>query len=138
MFRNMATSLFKYDRIRTTDAKAKELRGWADHLVTLAKRGDLHARRQALSILREKDVVHRLFEEAPVRFADMSSGYTRIVKVGFRKGDTAPISIIELVAADKKPPRKDDKKSDKKKAAGAKKAKPAPPKESAESTAETT
>ena len=67
MFRNMVTSLFKHERIRTTDVKAKELRRWADHLITLAKRGDLHARRQALSIVREKDVVHKLFEEAAER-----------------------------------------------------------------------
>ena len=64
MFRNMVTSLFKHERIRTTDAKAKELRRWADHIITLAKRGDLHARRQALSIVREKEVVHKLFAEA--------------------------------------------------------------------------
>ena len=68
MFRNIVTSLFKHDRIRTTDAKAKELRRWADKMVTLAKRGDLHARRQALSIVREKEVVHKLFDEAAERF----------------------------------------------------------------------
>jgi large subunit ribosomal protein L17 len=121
MFRNMVTSLFKYDRIRTTDAKAKELRGWVDHLVTLAKRGDLHARRQALSIMREKAVVHKLFEEAPSRFGDISGGYTRIIKEGIRKGDSAPLSIIELVAADKKK----DRKPAKKKPAAAAPAKPA-------------
>lgn len=110
MFRNMVTSLFKYDRIRTTDAKAKELRGWADHLITLAKRGDLHARRQALSIMREKAVVHKLFEEAPSRFSDISGGYTRIIKEGIRRGDAAPLSIIELVAADKKKGQKPAKK----------------------------
>ncbi len=110
MFRNMVTSLLKYDRIRTTEAKAKELRGWADHLITLAKRGDLHARRQALSIVREKDVVHKLFEEAPRRFADVSGGYTRIIKEGIRRGDAAPLSIIELVAADKKKGPKSGKK----------------------------
>ncbi len=96
MFRNMVTSLFKHDRIKTTDVKAKAIRSWADHLVTLAKRGDLHARRQALAIIREKDVVHKLFEQAPTRFAGVSGGYTRIVKLGFRPGDAAPISIIEL------------------------------------------
>jgi large subunit ribosomal protein L17 len=101
MFRNMVTSLFKYDRIQTTDAKAKALRGWADHIITLAKRGDLHARRQALAIIREKDVVHKLFSEAPERFKDIPGGYTRVTKVGIRPGDTAPISVIELVAADK-------------------------------------
>ena len=74
MFRNMVTSLFKYDRIRTTDAKAKEIRRWADQLVTLAKRGDLHARRQAMAIIQEKDVVHKLFDEAPKRFADVNGG----------------------------------------------------------------
>lgn len=120
MFRNMVTSLFKYDRIRTTDVKAKELRGWADHLITLAKRGDLHARRQALSIIREKDVVHKLFEEAPGRFGDISGGYTRIIKEGIRRGDAAPLSIIELVAADKKT----DKKPGKKKEAKAESPKP--------------
>jgi large subunit ribosomal protein L17 len=121
MFRNMVTSLFKYDRIRTTDVKAKELRGWADHLITLAKRGDLHARRQALAIIREKDVVHKLFEEAPGRFGEISGGYTRIIKEGIRKGDAAPLSIIELVAADKTA----SPKAKKKKGAGGETAKPA-------------
>jgi len=109
MFRNMVTSLFKYDRIKTTDAKAKELRGLADHLVTLAKRGDLHARRQALSIVREKDVVHKLFDEAGKRFGSVSGGYTRIIKIGMRRGDAAPVSIIELVTPET------GKKKDKKK-----------------------
>ena len=102
MFRNMVTSLFKYDRIQTTDAKAKELRRWADHIITLAKRGDLHARRQALSIVREKAVVHKLFEEAPKRFASVSGGYTRIVKIGRRPGDAAPVSLIELITPEPK------------------------------------
>ena len=72
MFRNMVTSLFKYERIHTTDAKAKELRRWADHLITLAKQGDLHARRLALSIIREKNIVHKLFDEASDRFGAIS------------------------------------------------------------------
>jgi len=97
MFRNMVTSLFKHQRIQTTDAKAKELRRWADHLVTLAKRGDLHARRQAMAIVREKNVVHKLFEEAQSRFSATAGGYTRVVKLGRRAGDAAPISVIELV-----------------------------------------
>ena len=97
MFRNMVTSLLKHQRIQTTDAKAKELRRWADHLVTLAKRGDLHARRQAMAIVREKNVVHKLFEEAPSRFSARAGGYTRVVKIGRRPGDAAPISVIELV-----------------------------------------
>jgi large subunit ribosomal protein L17 len=100
MFRNMVTSLFKYDRIQTTDSKAKELRRWADHIITLAKRGDLHARRQALSIVREKAVVHKVFEEAPARFATVSGGYTRIVKIGRRPGDAAPISLVELITTE--------------------------------------
>jgi len=101
MFRNMVTSLFKYDRIQTTDTKAKALREWADHLVTLAKRGDLHARRQALSIVREKNIVHKLFAEAQDRYGNVSGGYTRIVKLGTRPGDAAPMSLIELIAPEK-------------------------------------
>ncbi len=96
MFRNMVTSLLKHDRIKTTDAKAKELRRWADHVITLAKRGDLHARRQALSIVREKAVVHKVFAEAPRRFANVQGGYTRVVKIGYRPGDSAPVSVVEL------------------------------------------
>lgn len=97
MFRNMVTSLFKHERIRTTDAKAKELRRWADHMVTLAKRGDLHARRQALAIVREKAVVHKLFEEAHEKFGKRKGGYTRVIKLGSRPGDAAKVSMIELV-----------------------------------------
>lgn len=97
MFRNMVTSLFKHDRIKTTDVKAKELRRWADKMITLAKRGDLHARRQALAIIREKDVVHKLFSEAAERFSGRQGGYTRVVKMGFRPGDSAQIALIELV-----------------------------------------
>ncbi len=102
MFRNMVTSLFKHDRIQTTDAKAKELRRWADHVITLAKKGDLHARRQALAIVREKAVVHKLFEEAPKRFGAVSGGYTRVIKVGRRPGDAAPVSLIELITPETK------------------------------------
>lgn len=103
LFRNLVTALFKYDRIRTTDAKAKEIRKWADDLVTLAKRGDLHARRQALAILTEKDVVYKLFQQAPVRYKDNAGGYTRIVKLGNRPGDAAPISLVELVGLENAP-----------------------------------
>ncbi len=120
MFRNMVTSLFKHDRIRTTDVRAKQLRRWADHIITLAKRGDLHARRQALSIVREKDVVHKLFEEAGKRFGKVNGGYTRITKLGRRPGDAAPISIIELISAEDKPKNKKKKaKAPKKEAAAA-------------------
>ena len=117
MFRNMVTSLFKYDRIQTTGTKAKELRRWADYLVTLAKRGDLHARRQALAIVREKEVVHKLFENAAERFGAISGGYTRVVKVGRRPGDAAPVSIIELVVSQDAPKKKTKKKKTKPKAA---------------------
>ena len=113
MFRNMVTSLFKHERIRTTDVKAKELRRWADNLITLAKRGDLHARRQALSIVREKDVVHKLFEEAAERYSATSGGYTRIVKLGRRRGDAAPISMIELIIPEKIKKKKKKKKKGK-------------------------
>jgi len=113
MFRNMVTSLFKYQRIRTTDAKAKELRRWADKLITLAKRGGLHARRQALSIIREKDVVHELFSVANDRYGTISGGYTRILKVGRRSGDAASVSLVELLGSDSK--KSGGKKSDSKK-----------------------
>lgn len=133
LFRNLVTSLFKHDRIRTTDTKAKELRRWADHLVTLAKRGDLHARRQALSIVQEKTVVHTLFEKAGERFGKISGGYTRLVKLGPRPGDAAPMTLIELVgAAEEKPKKKVKKKAGQAAASGKKKAAKKPvPKEAA-------
>ncbi|MCF8068634.1 MAG: 50S ribosomal protein L17 [Desulfobacterales bacterium] len=106
MFRNMVTSLLKHDRIQTTSAKAKELRGWADHVITLAKRGDLHARRQALAIVREKEVVYKLFDEAQKRFGSTSGGYTRLIKVGFRPGDKAPVTMVELISVEKAPKKK--------------------------------
>jgi large subunit ribosomal protein L17 len=102
MFRNMVTSLFAHGRIRTTDTKAKELRRWADHMITLARRGDLHARRQAMAIMRDKAVVHKLFEDVSERFGDRAGGYTRAIKVGRRRGDAAPISLVEFVAAREK------------------------------------
>jgi large subunit ribosomal protein L17 len=110
MFRNMVTSLFKNERIKTTDTKAKEIRRWADHMITLAKRGDLHARRQALSIIREKKVVHKLFETANDRWGVRSGGYTRIVKLGRRLGDAAPMALVELVALEDMVPKKKIKK----------------------------
>ena len=110
MFRNMVTTLFKYERIRTTGAKAKEVSRWADHLITLAKRGDLHARRQALSIVREKEVVHKLFEHASERFGTVSGGYTRVIKLGLRPGDAAPMSLVELIAIEDTKKKKAKKK----------------------------
>ncbi len=99
LWRNMATSLLRHDRITTTDAKAKELRRWADWLITLGKDGSLHARRQALAFVQDKAVVARLFNELGPRFHGRHGGYTRIVKVGRRRGDAAPLSIIELMPA---------------------------------------
>jgi large subunit ribosomal protein L17 len=97
MLANLATSLFEHGRITTTEAKAKRLRPLAEKLVTFAKRGDLHARRRVMTTIRDKDVVHTLFAEIGPRFADRPGGYTRITKVGPRKGDNAPMAVIELV-----------------------------------------
>jgi large subunit ribosomal protein L17 len=99
MLANLATSLFEHDRITTTEAKAKRLRPLAERLVTFAKRGDLHARRQVMTVIRDKDVVHKLFAEIGPKFAERPGGYTRIVKVNPRKGDNAPMAVIELVEA---------------------------------------
>ena len=99
MLANLATSLFEHDRITTTEAKAKRLRPLAERLITFAKRGDLHARRQVMRVVRDKDVVHKLFAEIGPNFSERAGGYTRIVKVGPRKGDNAPMAVIELVEA---------------------------------------
>ena len=99
MLANLATSLFEHGRITTTEAKAKRLRPLAEKLVTFAKRGDLHARRQVMTTIRDKDVVHTLFAEIGPRYENRPGGYTRITKVGPRKGDNAPMAIIELVEA---------------------------------------
>jgi large subunit ribosomal protein L17 len=99
MLANLAEALFEHGRITTTEAKAKRLRPYAEHLITFAKRGDLHARRQVLKRLNDKSVVHTLFDEIGPRFANRPGGYTRIVKLGPRKGDNAPMAIIELVEA---------------------------------------
>jgi len=97
MFRNMATSLFEHERIVTTAEKAKELRPIAEKMITLGKRGDLHARRQALAFIRSKDVVEKLFTVIKDKFSDRNGGYTRILKTGVRRGDAAGMAIIELV-----------------------------------------
>jgi large subunit ribosomal protein L17 len=97
MFRNMVTSLLEHERITTTDAKAKALRGLADKMITLGKRGDLHARRQALKVIRSRSVTAKLFEELAERYRERPGGYTRVLKLGNRAGDSAPVSIIELV-----------------------------------------
>ncbi|NJC70163.1 50S ribosomal protein L17 [Planosporangium thailandense] len=97
MLANLATSLFKHGRIQTTETKAKRLRPLAEQLITRAKKGDLHSRRQVLTVVQDKDVVYTLFDEIAPRFANRNGGYTRIVKTGPRKGDAAPMAIIELV-----------------------------------------
>jgi len=97
MLRNMTTSIIKYEKIRTTDAKAKELKRLADKLITLGKRGDLHARRQALSFVRDRAMVGKLFDQLSARYREKEGGYTRIVKIGCRTGDNAPMSIVEFV-----------------------------------------
>ncbi len=97
MLRNMATSLFKHGKITTIETKAKRLRPLAERLVTFAKRGDLAARRRVLAQLTEKSVVHELFTNIAPQVADRQGGYTRITKLGYRKGDNAPMALIELV-----------------------------------------
>ena len=94
---NLATSLFEHDRITTTEAKAKRLRPLAERMITFAKRGDLHARRRVMTVVRDKGVVHRLFAEIAPDMAARAGGYTRITKIGARKGDNAPMVVIELV-----------------------------------------
>lgn len=114
MFRNMVTSLLDHERIYTTHAKAKELRRWADWMITLGKRGDLHARRQALEVIRDKAVVHKLFTDLAQRYQARSGGYTRTVKVGFRVGDGAPLSLIELMTGETVKKKKKRKRKPKK------------------------
>src|ERR1700710_1621308 len=99
MLAHLATSLFEHGRITTTETKAKRLRPLAEKLVTFAKRGDLHARRQVMTTIRDKNVVHHLFAEIGPRFENRPGGFTRITKVGPRKGDNAPMAVIELVEA---------------------------------------
>jgi len=94
---NLATALFEHGRITTTEAKARRLRPYAERLITFAKRGDLHARREVLTVVTDKGVVHTLFTEIGPRFATREGGYTRITKIGPRKGDNAPLAVIELV-----------------------------------------
>jgi large subunit ribosomal protein L17 len=99
VLRNLVTSLFRYEEISTTQAKAKALRPIAEKMITLAKRGDLHARRQALAYLLDKSVAHKLFEQMKNRFSDRQGGYIRILKAGHRVGDNAPLAIVQLLLA---------------------------------------
>jgi large subunit ribosomal protein L17 len=125
MFRNMVTSLFKEERVETTVAKAKAARPLAERLITFAKRGDLHARRQAARVVRDNDVLKKLFEDIGPRFSERPGGYTRILKTGFRNGDNAPMSILELLPDESKSSEHSgegaEKKGKKKKGKSAKK-----------------
>jgi len=115
MFRNLLTGLFRHERIETTEAKAKAMRGLADHVITLAKRENLHARRQVLTLVPDTEVVGRIFDTIAARFSDRNGGYTRIIKTRVRHGDAAPMVLLELVdRADT--PKDGGGKGDKKKA----------------------
>ena len=115
LFRNLVTALLEHEVVRTTDAKAKELRRWGDRMITLGKQGTLHARRRAASLIQSRSVVKKLFDEIAPRFTNRAGGYTRVTKLGHRHGDAAPLSVVELVeragaqtekAAPKKPQRR--------------------------------
>ena len=100
MFVNMTASLLRHEQIKTTKPKAKDLRSFAEKMITLGKRGDLHARRKAMSYLQDKAVVSKLFDTLAVRYKDRQGGYTRVLAAGFRYGDSAPMAVIELVDRD--------------------------------------
>ena len=97
MFKSLLSAFFKNERIETTEARAKELRKFAEKVITLAKRGDLSARRQAINLVADVEVVHKIFEEIPEKYSERAGGYTRIYKLGSRRGDAAPMVLIELV-----------------------------------------
>ncbi|MBM4284798.1 MAG: 50S ribosomal protein L17 [Deltaproteobacteria bacterium] len=111
LLRNLVTALLEHERVETTRAKAKEARQWADKLITLAKRGDLHARRQSLAVVRSKKAMAKLFGELRERFQTRRGGYTRIIPLGFRRGDGASLSVLELVDRPEKLPKGKKKKS---------------------------
>jgi large subunit ribosomal protein L17 len=107
MLRNMVTSLLKYEKVKTTDVKAKELKKVAEKMITLGKRGDLHARRQALAFVIDPEVVGKLFSELSERYRQRTGGYTRIIKMGYRTGDNAPLSSVEFIdTVQKEKPKK--------------------------------
>ena len=119
LFRNLLVALFRHERIVTTVAKAKAVRGLADHMVTLAKRDNLHARRQVLAMVPDPVVVKKLFDTIVARMGDRNGGYTRILKTGTRPGDRAPMAILELVDRPETPKEKDKKGAKNKKKAAA-------------------
>jgi large subunit ribosomal protein L17 len=120
LFRNLVTALLEHEAVRTTDAKAKELRRWADRMITLGKQGTLHARRRAAAVIRRRRVLKKLFDEIAPRFDGRDGGYTRVVKLGMRRGDAAALSVVELVeqagAKDQKAPKKPQRRRDQGKA----------------------
>ena len=118
LFRNLLVALFRHERITTTEAKAKAVRGLADRMVTLAKRENLHARRQALSWMPDTEVVGRLFDQIGARYADRNGGYTRIIHAGVRPGDGAPVVYLELVDRPETPPDGKGTKGEKKEKPG--------------------
>jgi len=126
LFRNLVTSLLEHEHVRTTDAKAKELRRVADRMITLAKRGNLHARRQAAAYIQRRSVVTKLFNEVAERFRERAGGYTRIVKIGVRHGDAAPMSVIELTDRGEQSKAEAEKKRERRRRQAEKKASPAP------------
>jgi large subunit ribosomal protein L17 len=130
MLRNLVTSLLEHEKVKTTDAKAKELRPLAEKMIGLGKRGDLHARRQVLAVVRKAEVVRKLFDALSPRYQSRNGGYTRIVKLGFRPGDGAPVSIVELITEGKDTrslkKRRPGKRRRKEKEPGAEKLPPAP------------
>ncbi len=128
---NLAQALFEHDRITTTQAKAKRLRPLAERLVTFAKRGDLHARRRVLAVIHDKGVVHRLFTEIAPDVAERQGGYTRITKIGPRKGDNAPMAVIELVREPLSPKQATVREAEAATKRAAKKSQPAPAKKAA-------
>jgi large subunit ribosomal protein L17 len=97
LLRNLVTALLEHEVVRTTDAKAKELKRWGDRMITLGKRGSLHARRRAATIVQRRSVLKKLFEEIAPRYGARNGGYTRVVKLGIRHGDAAPVSLVALV-----------------------------------------
>jgi large subunit ribosomal protein L17 len=128
LFRNLVTALLQHESVRTTDAKAKELKRWGDRMITLGKQGTLHARRRAASLVHGRSIVKKLFDELAPRYENRQGGYTRVVKLGVRAGDAAPVSVVELVdrpgsepeTGKKKPARRRDTAA--KASGGAKKA----------------
>ena len=116
MFRNLLVGLFRHEQIETTEARAKAVRGLADHVITLAKRENLHARRQVLSLVPDREVVGRIFDTIAARFSDRQGGYTRIIHAGVRRGDAAPMVLLELVDRPETPADGDKKKGKKEKA----------------------